>query len=137
MPQFVLDYGTANAATTFSRLSDFTRGYIEAMFFTESGSDDISEDAAFSDLDSTALATIEAECQAFQTQHFGLLCEAAGRDYDDMQAGRDFWFTRNGHGVGYWDRDQLDGTLGEALSDAARGFGEVYLYQGDDARLYV
>lgn len=39
------------------------------------------------------------------------LCETEriepGPAYDETQAGRDYWFTRNGHGVGFWDREQL------------------------------
>ena len=37
------------------------------------------------------------------------------------QAGQDFWLTRNGHGVGFWDRGLND--LGERLSKAAKVYG--------------
>lgn len=53
-----------------------------------------------------------------------------------------FWYTRNGHGVGYWDRDQLsryvdigggtEGDLGDSLSEAARDFGNVDASFGED-----
>lgn len=49
--------------------------------------------------------------------------------------GHDFWLTRQGHGVGFWDRKVLevtleDGTeLGDALSAVAREVGESYHYQ--------
>ena len=69
--------------------------------------------------------------------------------YCEEQAGRDFWFTRQGHGAGFWDREELrrdlakrdDGTwtdtgeeeglpfwgsLGDELSDLAIEAGEVY-----------
>jgi len=75
--------------------------------------------------------------------------------YDDEQAGRDFWFTRQGHGVGFWDRKALEvdlfpdinpapglggwrvwdenreqgpcaGSIGDGLSDAAKAIGETY-----------
>jgi hypothetical protein len=65
------------------------------------------------------------------------LCECeeieTGDEYDDSQAGRDLYFTYAGHGVGYWDRDQLDSdNLGNRLSDAC-GRGEINLtaYQSD------
>jgi hypothetical protein len=39
---------------------------------------------------------------------------------DAGQAGHDFYLTRNGHGVGFWDRGL--GSAGTRLSDAARTF---------------
>jgi hypothetical protein len=50
------------------------------------------------------------------------------------RAGHDFWLTRNGHGAGFWDRGL--GDLGERLSKAAKVYGEVYLYPGDDGKVY-
>jgi hypothetical protein len=56
-----------------------------------------------------------------------LLELAYARDYTEEQAGRDFWFTRQGHGTGFWDRDELEPEeLGDKLSDRAKRFGEVY-----------
>jgi hypothetical protein len=54
---------------------------------------------------------------------------------DPSQAGHDFWLTRNGHGAGFWDRGL--GDIGDRLSVAARAFGEVNLYVGDDKKLYL
>jgi hypothetical protein len=47
-------------------------------------------------------------------------------NYDVEKAGRDFWYTRNGHGVGYWDRG-LDKAVAKSLSEAARTYGEAYI----------
>ncbi|WP_435634332.1 hypothetical protein ACSC9U_18330 [Pseudomonas solani] len=49
-------------------------------------------------------------------------------------AGHDFWLTRNGHGAGYWDRGL--GDLGDKLTAAAKTFGGVDLYLGDDELVY-
>lgn len=40
--------------------------------------------------------------------------------------GHDLWLTMQGHGVGFWDRKELDEDegLGDALSDACRAYGE-------------
>jgi hypothetical protein len=46
-----------------------------------------------------------------------------------QRAGSDYWFTRNGHGVGFWDRDL--GDVGDMLSDAARDAGGVHVFFGD------
>ena len=53
---------------------------------------------------------------------------------DYGQLGHDFWLTRNGHGAGFWDRGL--GDLGERLTEAAKVYGGVYLYVGDDGRIY-
>lgn len=130
MPEFILDHGTPEAAKTFRALDSFTQGYIEAMFFTdeeqlceESGREmpavavDLAtmetrfvggDSPGFGDLAPETLTKIIIDCQAFQSQNIQLLTQAYARDYDSEQAGRDFWFTRNGHGVGYWDRKALE-----------------------------
>jgi len=59
-------------------------------------------------------------------------------EYLDCQSyahlGYDFWLTRNGHGAGFWDRGL--GDLGERLTEAAKVYGGVDLYVGDDGRIY-
>ncbi len=142
MPQFILDtFGSVHvegnlpdgtpggAVVEFVDLDPFTQGYVEALFFTESApgvdreefaTDDyqarmeegstggsIPGDAAFDDLAPDTLAKIMADCLAYD------------RDgYSATRAGHDFWLTRNGHGAGFWDRDELkeDG-VGADLTD--------------------
>lgn len=138
MPEFILDRGTAESARTFTSLDDFTKGYIEALFFTETSEE--LEDASFADLAPSALAEIMADCAAFQSKAADLLNLAYERDYDATQAGRDFWFTRNGHGVGFWDRKPLeeDG-LGDRLSKLCgwrTEWQEVNPCFGDDGLVY-
>lgn len=135
MPEFILN--TPARKHAFDSLDEFARGYVEAMFFTncDSGHENefIANELGVERLTRASVATIKAQCDAFQAQAAELLKQAYERgDYDAEQAGRDFWFTRQGHGVGFWDRDQLDGTLGDKLSAAARSFGESYveIYRG-------
>lgn len=40
------------------------------------------------------------------------------------QMGHDFWLTRNGHGVGFWDRPEIWGDCADLFSDIARSMGE-------------
>lgn len=54
---------------------------------------------------------------------------------DAEQVGHDFWLTRNGHGAGFWDRGY--GKPGDDLSAAARIYGGVDLYVGDDGKIYA
>lgn len=159
MPEFALNVGESH--NEFAKLDSFTQGYIEALFFTEEepGStqdgvggrkwnpetdSSLPGDVGFSDIDSKSLAHIVADCKAWQEANAALLESAyeferseshsGGLDYDDAAAGRDYWFTRNGHGVGFWDRGL--GAIGDALSDAA-GRHTVDVYLGDDGRVYV
>lgn len=150
MPQFVLNSGGRvqiqdapfmGATLIFANLDAFTQGYIEALFFTNEGKEDgqLGDDASFNDLAPETLARIMADCATFQTANAELLALAYDRDdYGDTQAGRDFWFTRCGHGVGFWDRSQLDAEgLGDKLSEAARRTGNVDPYLGDDKKIYM
>lgn len=155
MPQFELNgaYGPA-----WKELDSFTQGYVEALFFTEEAPHTTIEEwqaieaaqgehpegsfpseCGFADLSPKALARIVADCQAFQAAQAALLDEAYATDaYEAEQAGRDFWFTRNHHGVGYWDRDALEANkVGDRLTKAAHAWGEVWTYLGDDSQIHL
>lgn len=151
MPEFILDTSGVISVESahgcaldfkWGGLSDLAQGYTEALFFTESegsierGDFDpengsaLPEESGFASLDRSALETIVADCAAFErlaAAELALAYETG--DYDATQAGRDFWFTRNGHGVGFWDRDALESEgLGAKLTAHAKTFGEVSAY---------
>ena len=71
-----------------------------------------------------ALATLvdsEADCEAF------LLANSADLEgLTAAQVGHDFWLTRNGLGVGFWDHGL--GDRGDRLATAARKYGPVNLH---------
>lgn len=135
MPKFVLDMGSPEGARQFAALDEFTQGYIEAMFWTETGTgdDEQLEHASFAELDQDALAAIIADCEEFQYENRADLDEAFDngriKGYDAKAAGRDFWLTRNRHGAGFWDRGL--GGVGNTLSDAAKGYSTRYIYRAD------
>ncbi|AXQ69622.1 hypothetical protein HOU03_gp146 [Caulobacter phage CcrSC] len=128
----------------------------ECQAALEAGTSDgsLPGDAGFADLHETALATIVEECAAFQRENADLLAQAYGHnfparvigdgtlpdshrpawDYDEAAAGRDFWYTRNGHGVGFWDRGL--GEVGDKLSDACR-YSEVYVSFEADGKVHL
>jgi hypothetical protein len=103
----------------------------------------IPEDSAFGDFHPDCLIHIIHDCDAFQKEAADLLSQAYGHtfpervigdgsladshrpawDYDEAAAGRDFWYTRCGHGVGFWDRGL--GDLGDKLSAIAKTYGDV------------
>jgi hypothetical protein len=132
----------------YSDFTPFVRGYVEAMFWTESCTDSgVLRDKTISDLSQDAINRITTDCARFQEYAADLLSLAYeqgdgygygyGYGYSEGKAGQDFWLTRNNHGTGFWDRHQLkaDG-LGDRLSKRARNFGPVFLYVGDDGRIY-
>ena len=138
MPEFILDIGSTEGARAFNALDEFTRGYIEAAFFTSTGDagDDELESASVAEIAPESLVAIVLDCAAWQAANATLLDHAYHRDYSAEQAGRDYWLTRNGHGAGFWDRDELmKYELGDKLSAACRG-SNVDVYRGDDGQIY-
>ena len=59
-----------------------------------------------------------------------------GEDIADSEIGHLFWLNRNGHGVGFWDRKFNNEETGDKLSAICDSFGEVYVYTGDDGKVY-
>jgi hypothetical protein len=123
-------------------LDAFTQAYIEAMFWTDvcnPDSTEFGEDASFDDMATETLADIVEGCRAFQETNADLLDAAystktSHREYTAASAGHDYWLTRNGHGVGFWDRGL--GEVGDKLSEAC-GRREMYVYRGDDEKIHV
>jgi hypothetical protein len=146
MPQFILDHGGPDGTRILTSLDEFAQGYVEAMFFTNTGSrdDEDLEDGTVADLAPETVEKIIRDCERFQKENAELLEQAYGKVVDGLaytpeRAGHDFWFTRNGHGVGFWCRQGLD-DLGDQLSAVCgwrTSFREVDLYRGDDGRIYL
>lgn len=139
MPEFQLNadrYGKH----AYYKLDDFAKGYVEAMFFTNGdiGGDNetLLNDLGVEKLTRKAVKNIAAVCDRFTgtimpdgcflRQWLYRAYEATG--YDDARAGRDFWFSRQGHGVGFWSRqaDVLPLDIGTALDKVAKQMGEAY-----------
>lgn len=144
MPEFQLDKGGAvTSSIRWDDLDAFTQGYIEALFFTDSGSDEGRlGDAGFADLTPEALQLCIADCARFQTDpHVEPLLSSAYNceGYDAEAAGSDFWFTRNGHGVGYWDREQLGEDLRQELTDACwrTAYGERWTSLDCNGKVHI
>lgn len=76
---------------------------------------------------------IEEECGRF----LALAKELGLEERDSSQAATDFYLTRNGHGTGFRDREEVWGELSDALHALAKKFGESEGYEGDDGKLYV
>lgn len=133
MPEYHLDTDGEVAAPAsaklwphplrWNQLSEFAQGYIQAMFWTseargvsteewqadedhDEGS--IPGDVGFADLAPNALAAILTDCADFERDNAAMLADALERGYGAERAGHDFWLTRNHHGAGFWDREELE-----------------------------
>lgn len=133
-----------------------TDAYLEAAEWASTGTmPDAPEDTEPKPLDTLdhegwsddARKAAERACAAFAArcaeQNIDLTC------YDPARVGHDLWFTRNGHGAGFWDRPEVyDGVMtvrelaqkvapiSERLTDIANAMGERDVYIGDDLHLY-
>jgi len=112
-------------------LDSFTRAYVECALWSSIGDDGEPLDAVYSldDLAPECLQQMVDDCQDFRE-----LAGDALDGIDDEQAGHDFWLTRNGHGVGFWDRGL--GAVGDQLTKDSKSFGSCHLYVGDDGAIY-
>jgi hypothetical protein len=151
LDEFVTGY-IESALWSSSIEEDFARAHN-----AETG-DDIAPDTSMQsfgltddDISDDARSAIEDECRDFCKATYADLCayvermgEWHGQDsvrgadarYSGWeQAGGDFWLTRNGHGVGFWDRGL--GELGDRLTAASKPHGSSDLYIGDDGKVSV
>lgn len=116
------------------QLNAFINGYITAALWSSVDED---EDAFFTeeDIAPETLEKLKADCEKFLTENSDLLSKVYKRVDDYSSAGHDFWLTRNGHGVGFWDRGF--GYIGDALTDRSKEFKECVMYVGDDHLIYI
>jgi len=124
----------ATKSNILSQIDDFTKGYLEAALWAENDSNGEPLDSKynFNNFTKSALKSIIIDCKAFQEKAANFLSKA----YElynptdstvEEYAGHDFWLTRNGHGVGFWDRGFPD-DIGDGLSDIARSFGGCTIF---------
>lgn len=128
------------ALTRFWRLDPFLKGYVTCAFFTwdedAPGGMDYGDSGRAEELlpqlDAGALQRMVEDCEKFKSENKELLKKAGSEE----QNGHDFWYNRNHHGVGFWDRGYAT-AVGDALSRACKGFGECNLSRGDDGKIYL
>ncbi len=126
-------------------MNAFLEAYIEAALWSSTdesrpdGGDPLDANYGIGDLAPDTSARMAADCAVFEQDHAALLERAYARPgYGSARAGHDFWLTRNRHGAGFWDRDELkEAGLGDALTKAAHAAGECDLYVGDDGKVHA
>ena len=110
-------------------------GMIDAMLFAEvdDSGDPLDDTYYYNDVSDEALQEITEECQDF----LNLLQQEGiewSKDIEPEELGADFYFTRAGHGTGFWSQNY---PTAQALDTWAKTFGNIGLYGGDDGILYT
>ena len=119
-------------------LAEFTFACIEALYFSETGEYD--QPSPTATMDKQTQLNIEADCRSWW-KRFGCFvtadqCIFSGQGVTKtIQAGYDFWFTRNGHGCGFWDGD-WSSNYSKMFEDGAKGYGTFDIIKGDDRKIY-
>ncbi len=134
----------SNEILTVSDLDEFARAYVEAALWSstdesdESGGVPMEANYDIYDVDLETLAGMAADCAKFQAENAADLALYNSPQWTAAElGGHNFWLTRNGHGCGFWDCDGiLPEDAGERLTEACKAYGEVYLYVGDDGKIY-
>ena len=110
-----------------TRIEAMTQAYIAAIYFTETGDD--GQPAADAELSVLSKLQANQACRNF-LQAIQSHPDVQDHLLDVTQMGHDLWFTRNGHGVGFWDRpadtygtDLAGGELSDWFTALAHAMG--------------
>lgn len=109
--------------------------YFDAMFWADidDNNDLKRNDYSFTDIDTDCLIKQLNDLDKF----FELADEILEQtDYSHEQACHDFYFTRCGHGVGFWENDHCNEEQGRQLTEIAQKFGEIYI-NDDGEKIYI
>lgn len=98
----------------------------------------------YADLAPESVARIIRDCREFREREAYMAYRRAcynggacsGPKLTVEQAGRDFWFSRQGCGCGFWDGDWPE-PHATALDELAQSFGEVTVTVGDDGKVWI
>lgn len=110
--------------------------YFEALFWADvDNNEDIigSEDLTIYDINEANLLIEFKVLDAFFNEVDEIL---ENTDYTHEQACHDFYFTRQHHGVGFWENDHCNKEQGKKLTDIADKYGEIYL-SGYNGELFI
>lgn len=113
-------------------MNNTLRQYLETALWSSNDDNGIPLDNDYSieDISIESLERQSLELSQFINDAGSLL---DGLDMTDVA--HDFWLTRNRHGAGFWDGDYPE-TVGQLLTHLSHKFKEVYVYVGDDNKVY-
>ncbi|WBF77678.1 hypothetical protein A73_12 [Escherichia phage A73] len=122
-------------------INEIISGYKEAFIFAESATDQHGEyidNLDPYDFSQDANDRIAQDVTAFINANVAAISEAMSDGATANQIGNDLHFTRNGHGVGFWDRPEIYTTnTANRLSNAAKLMPNVSAYIGKDNLIYI
>jgi hypothetical protein len=132
----IAECGGCGAAITVTLrdLDTFAKAYAETALWAEIDPDTeepLDNGHSIEDLAEDTLREIIEDCENFRTEVAEIIT-AGG--FDAKTVAHNFWLTRNGHGAGFWDGGF--GKHGDALTKAAKAYGDTDLYVGDDGLIY-
>jgi len=113
-------------------MDTFTSQYIETALWSSNDDNGVPLDSNFTvdKISPETLQTMIEDCREFQEKNHEMI-------QDDLSlAGHDFWLTRNGHGVGFWEKGDWPDHVGKELTKSSKDFGEFNLEVGADGIIY-
>lgn len=115
------------------KLDKFTTAYLVAALWssTGDGGEPLDSRYSISDFSPAAIENAIKDCAAFRSDAGGLL-----EEWDEEQAGHDFWLTRCGHGAGFWARGIATGESLSRLVGHGTKYPNLDLSVGDDGKIY-
>lgn len=140
--------------TNQSLLIDFMHAYMTCALWAEldnsdpeNGGEPLDANYTLADISRKTYTHMAVECAEFLAKAEpimrGLDMNAVftagdGQVYNHWEmAGHDFWLTRNGHGTGFWDREELyTAQRAKRLTALAKDFGTATLEVGDDKKIH-
>ena len=117
-------------------LDAFTNAYLEsALVYSHDDAEvDLNLNYCPQDFTADALKQCKQDCEDFQRDNAADLALAYDTPrYCDINAGGDFWLSRNGYGAGFQDRGR--DAVWRRLASAAKAYGTVYIMVTEDKKL--
>lgn len=106
-------------------LETVTNHYLIALLWSETDADGTPLDSTGYGLSQAAINTAEGDCESFLEIARAEIAKLP-EWYGEEQFGHDFLLTRNGHGVGFWDRGL--GDIGRELTQHAESYGNIHAF---------
>lgn len=111
-------------------LQAMASAYIEAALFTADEELVEPKSGPFDQTPYLSRITQKMKDEAYTTcAEFYRTNSADLQDYPATDAGHDLWYTRNGHGAGFWENDHCTEEQGKRLTSAAQKLGEKHLWK--------
>lgn len=112
-----------------SYLDEMTAAYLECAAWAEAPDEQPARDR-WADATFTKAAQKRArlDCMKFLRAVAASTIETI-EDCDPAQVGHDLWLSRNGHGAGFFDRDQYAPEHRNILQDLAKAQGAAYIFE--------